>query len=123
MVTVGAMALAGVAITAGTAFAHECTNANKNQTNPAAGAQLIFGCGDTLLGGKPHALQLLEDDKFPKGLIAFDVDCDGKADVTTFIVGPLGEIPTVAQMNGSPDHGIVNVCTYFGLPLGCLDEE
>ena len=120
----GALAsIAALVLTAGPAVAHECTNASKNQTNPAAGAQIVFGCHeDEILSGKPHALALLANGDFPKGWIAFDVDCDGKADAGTYIVGPQGEIPTQAQQNGSPDHGIVTVCAYFGLPPDCFGE-
>lgn len=117
-----AASAAALLLMAGPALAHECTNASKNQTNPAAGAQLVFGCSDQILSGKPHALALLESGSFPKGWIAFDVDCDGIADAGTFIVGPNGELPTQAQQNGSPDHGIVNICDYFGLPPDCFDE-
>lgn len=117
-----AASVAALVMMAGPAFAHECTNASKNQTNPAAGAQVVFGCDDVVLSAKPHALALLEGGDFPKGWIAFDVDCDGVADAGTYIVGPEGELPTQAQQSGSPDHGIVNVCDYFGLPPGCFDE-
>jgi hypothetical protein len=118
-----AASVAALVMMAGPAFAHECTNASKDQTNPAAGAQIVFGCGDDeIISAKPHALALLENGDFPKGWIAFDVDCDGVADAGTYIVGPEGEIPTQAQQSGSPDHGIVNVCDYFGLPPNCFDD-
>ena len=119
----GAFASAGaLVLMAAPAFAHECTNASKDQHNPAAGAQLIFGCGDgEILGGKPHALQLLESGGFPSGWIAFDVDCDGIADAGTYIVGPNGEVPVTAQVNGSTERGVMGICEYFGFPRGCFD--
>jgi hypothetical protein len=43
--------------------------------------------------------------------VGIDVDGDGVADVSTYIVGPDDELPATAQENGSPDHGIVNICT------------
>jgi hypothetical protein len=42
--------------------------------------------------------------------IAIDIDCDGVADVSTYLVSKDGELPHTAQQNGSPDHGIVNIC-------------
>jgi hypothetical protein len=116
----GLASAAAFVLMTGPAFAHECTNASKDQNNPSAGAQIIFGCGDTIIGGKPHALQLLANGDFPSGWIAFDVDCDGKADAGTYIVGPNGEVPVTAQLNGSPDHGVMGACEYFGLPRGCF---
>jgi hypothetical protein len=119
----GAAAVAGtIVLAAGPALAHECTNVARNDIDPSKGAQIIFGCGeDEILAAKPHALALLQSGKFPSGWIAFDVDCDGVADAGTYIVGPEGEIPTQAQQNGSPDHGVVNICDYFGLPPNCFD--
>ena len=113
---------AAVVLMAGPAFAHECTNASKDQNNPGAGAHLIFGCdGDSIIGGKKHALQLLESGGFPHGWIAFDIDCDGQPDAGTYIVGPNGEIPVTAQVNGSTEHGVMGICEYLGLPRGCFD--
>lgn len=123
----GVASVSAFMLMAGPAFAHECTNASKDNTNPAAGAQIIFGddnpnCDEpAILGGTPHGLQVLESGGFPSGWIAFDVNCDGKADAGTFIVTPNGELPEAAQFHGSPTHGIINICTYFGLPLGCFD--
>lgn len=124
----GVASVSAFMLMAGPAFAHECTNASKDNTNPGAGAQIIFGdpvhCAgqDEILYAKPHAMALLESGEFPSGWIAFDIDCDGKADAGTFIVTPNGELPEAAQFNGSPTQGIINICTYFGLPLGCFDE-
>ena len=119
----GVASVSAFMLMAGPAFAHECTNASKDANNPAAGAQIVFGCGDDeILSAKPHALALLEQGSFPKGWIAFDIDCDGVADAGTFIVGPNGELPMTAQLNGTDAHGVMNICTYLGLPLGCVDE-
>ena len=128
-VGLGAVASGAILMmTAGPAFAHECTNASKDAHNPTAGAQLIFGdpvnCPgqDEILGGKPHALALLESGGFPSGWIAFDVTCDGVADAGTYIVGPGGEVPRTAQLNGSTTHGVMSLCQFLGLPEGCLDD-
>lgn len=116
-------AAASLLLAAAPALAHECTNASKNQNAPSKGAQIIFGCGDgDIITAKKHAIRVLEAGGFPSGWIAFDVDCDGVADAGTYIVGPNGEIPTQAQDNGSNEHGVMNVCTYFGLPANCFDE-
>ena len=52
------------------------------------------------------------------GIVGFDEDGDGVADASTYIVGPNGEIPLNAQLRGSPDHGIINICG----PEGCPEE-
>ena len=54
---------------------------------------------------------ITEDGTGYHGLIGIDLDGNGTADATTYIVGPNGELPETAQLNGSPDHGIVNICT------------
>lgn len=41
------------------------------------------------------------------GIVAFDIN--GTL-VSSYFVGPNGELPHQAQENGSPDHGIVNIC-------------
>lgn len=101
----------------GVAAAHECFNASKNANKPAAGAQVVFGEDDTILyatnGLMNRISRGLVDEETGEGfhgLIAFDDDGDGIADAHTFIVTPAGEIPTIAQSSGSPDHGIVNIC-------------
>jgi hypothetical protein len=108
---VSTIALVGAAAPA---FAHECTNLDKNAHNPGGGAQFVFGDGEEPVSAKTGALKrvekgILTEDNF-HGLIGLDFDGDGAADATTFIVGPGGEIPLNAQLNGSPDHGIVNLC-------------
>ncbi|HVF32756.1 MAG TPA: hypothetical protein VM933_06955 [Acidimicrobiales bacterium] len=112
-----ASVVGGVALLAAPAAAHQCTNASKNAHAPEAGAQLVFGNGDAPISAKTGVLKRIE-----KGIIDFesgegfhgqigvDVDGDGAADFTTFIVGPEGEIPLAAQQNGPDDRGIVNLC-------------
>ena len=99
-------------------LAHECTNASKS--DPTAGAQLVFGAnGDVLYMSRGLATRIEQgiiDSKTGEGfhgLIAFDIDGDGVADVSTWIgVGPEGEIPLVAQFRGP---GVVRGLTHIGL--------
>ena len=120
ILTAGAACIATLALVAGPAAAHECTNANK----PAgAGAQVIIG-PDGQIEWSTKGVQVRfqhgiidQDGNGYHGLIGLDVDGDGTADYTTYIVGPNGELPETAQQNGSPDHGIVNICTVA--PLLC----
>ena len=112
----GAIVAGVVMIGAGTAGAHECTNANK----PAgAGAQVIIGPDDQIEWATPGLQVRVEKGIISDGggsyhgLVGIDLDGDGKADFTTYIVGPNDELPNTAQQNGSPDHGIVNLCTIY----------
>ncbi len=54
-----------------------------------------------------------------RGLVGLDFDSDGKADLTTYIVGKYGEIPMRAQEAGAECNGIVNIEAYFG----CMEAE
>lgn len=101
------------------AFAHQCTNASKD--DPAAGAQIVFGQNDEVLfitaGLQRRIDQGLIDpetgDGF-HGLIAFDIDGDGVADASTWIgVGPDGQIPLEAQFRGPACRGLTNIGVYF----------
>jgi hypothetical protein len=48
------------------------------------------------------------------GIIAFDLDGDGAADVSTWIgVGPDGQIPLEAQFAGAACRGLTNVGVYL----------
>jgi hypothetical protein len=47
------------------------------------------------------------------GLVGFDIDGDGQADVSTYIVGPNDALPEVAQINGAACHGIVPIEDLF----------
>lgn len=40
------------------------------------------------------------------GIIGFDFDGDGEADVSTWQITPEGSVPDSALENGSPDHGM-----------------
>lgn len=99
----------------GTAFAHECTNASKNEHAPGAGAQVVFD-DNGIVSAKQGFTKRVESGKIDletgegfHGLVGF-ADSEGNVVGTTYIVGPEGEIPLKAQQNGSPDHGIVNIC-------------
>ncbi|HEX6517435.1 MAG TPA: hypothetical protein VF049_17860 [Nocardioidaceae bacterium] len=103
-------------------LAHECVNASKQ--DQAAGVQVIMDLS-TSEGGIEWVSQGLErriDNGLVNpetgegfhGLMGFDLDGDGSADVSTWIVGPEGEIPTVAQTSGAPCNGVVNLEDYFG---------
>jgi hypothetical protein len=115
LITAGLMTFGTMALLAAPAAAHECTNANK----PAgAGAQVIIGPDDQIESATRGVFVrvgkgIIDADTGAgyHGLVGFDVDGDGTPEATTYIVGPNDEIPTTAQLNGSPNHGIVNICT------------
>lgn len=110
-------ATAAVMLSAGPSLAHECVNASKNG---GAGAQIVFGStGD--VEWVSQGLQKRIDaglvdpesgDGF-HGLIGLDLNDDGTADLTTWIVGPNGEIPEQAQYNGPVCRGVTNMELYF----------
>lgn len=106
---------------AGTAFAHDCTNASKDAHAPAAGVQIII---DTNTGefewASAGVLQRIADGTIDPitgagfhGLVGLDFNSDGLVDATTFIVGPDGALPENAQNSGSPCHGVTSLETYF----------
>jgi hypothetical protein len=105
-------------------LADQCTNASKS--NPAAGAQLVFGANDEVLYiSKGLANRVargtvdFETGEGFHGLIAFDLDGDGAADASTWIgVGPDGEIPLTAQLRGPACRGLTNLGIYFSQCLG-----
>jgi hypothetical protein len=102
---------------AGSALAHECVNPDKQA---GAGAQVIIDANneDALpTFANPGIEQrfmsgVTTEDTF-RGLIGIDLDSDGTADLTTWIVGKYGEIPLTAQMSGAECHGVINMGTYF----------
>jgi len=103
---------------AGPALAHECTNASKKYA--ASGAQLVLGANDEVLyiskGLENRIAQGLVDFDTGEGfsgIIAFDVDGDGVADASTYIVGPDDEIPLLAQFNGPACRGVTNIGVFF----------
>jgi hypothetical protein len=115
LVTTAAAVPAFLAISTGLAYAHQCTNASKPQD---AGWRVLVGPGDSLtFNDKGLERQFTTDpaaafDRFA-GIVGIDFDGDGDADFSTYIVGPDGEIPEVAQVSGADCRGIVNVDAYF----------
>lgn len=103
---------------AGPASAHECVNANKQQD---AGVQILFDETFTpvwvskgLQKRIDQGLVDMEEGEGFHGLMGIDFDGDLVADVSTYIVGPFGEIAHQAQTNGAECHGIVNIEAFFG---------
>jgi hypothetical protein len=110
-------------VLASSALAHECTNVSKS--DPMAGAQLLIGSEGEILWTTPGLAQRLERGLISEegegfhGIIAFDIDGDGIADASTYIgVGPDGEIPLQAQLNGPACRGLTNIGLYFSECLG-----
>ena len=101
------------------ALAHECINVSKS--DQAAGAQVLIGpTGEVvwMTEGLAHRLEKGLIDPVTTegfhGLFAVDVDGDGTADFSTWIdVGPDGEIPQVAQLNGPLCKGLTNLFIFF----------
>ncbi|MGE9809046.1 hypothetical protein [Janibacter sp. G1551] len=117
-VVIGTIASVGVlGLTAGPALAHECVNASKQ--NQSAGVQLVLGdagpvwISQGLQQRIDQGLVDFETGEGFHGLIGFDMDGDAVADLSTWIVGPDGEIPLQAQFNGQPCKGVTNIETYF----------
>lgn len=107
-----------LALTAAQASAHECMNASKK--NQAAGVQLVLNDADEIVwmtkGLENRIAQGIVDPETGEGfsgLVGFDIDGDGAADLATYIVGPNGEIPLQAQFNGATCQGIINIGTWF----------
>jgi hypothetical protein len=110
----------------GTALAHECINASKS--DQTAGAQLILGPDfETpiyISQGLQERLEkgVITEETFGEqfhGLVAFDTDGDGVADLSTWIgVGPDGEVPLVAQLAGPTCRGLTNIGIYVEECLG-----
>jgi len=105
-------------------LAHECINVSKS--DPMAGAQVLIGSDGQILwitqGGLHRIEQGLVDpgtgEGF-RGVIAFDLDGDGVADLSTwFGVGPEGEIPLEAQFRGPACRGLTNIGIYLEQCLG-----
>jgi hypothetical protein len=104
---------------ASSVLAHECINVSKS--DQAAGAQALIGpTGEVvwMTEGLAHRLeQGLIDPVTTEGfhgLYAVDVAGDGTADFSTWIdVGPDGEIPLTAQLNGPLCKGLTNLFIFF----------
>jgi hypothetical protein len=105
-------------------LAHECINVSKS--DPTAGAQLVLGANDEVLYISPGLSNRIargtvdfETGQGFHGLIAFDVDGDGAADLSTWVgVGPDGEIPLEAQFHGPACRGLTNIGVYLQECLG-----
>jgi len=115
---------ASVLLAAGPSLAHECVNASKK--NQAAGVQVVIDAntGDIVWTTNGIANRLAQGLIDPvtgegfQGLLGFDLDGDGAADVSTWMVGPNGEIPLNAQFNGPPCKGVTNIETWFTECIG-----
>lgn len=106
------------ALTIGTASAHQCMNASKK--NQGAGVQLVLNdAGEIVWASKGLQNRVAQGIIDPQtgegfsGLVGFDMDGDGDADLATWIVGPGGEIPHQAQDNGATCKGVINIGTWF----------
>lgn len=117
-ILVSGVATATLFITAAApAMAHECVNANKNQ---AAGVQVVINTVTNEIWFSDGVQKRIDQGLIDPatgigfhGLIGFDLDGDGIADVSSFIVTPQDELPAQAQLNGAPCNGIVNIGDYF----------
>jgi hypothetical protein len=115
-----AVALAGLmlVLAAGPALAGHCTNADKNA---AAGVQAVIDINTGQIVWISDGLQHRIDQGIVdpvtgegfSGLLGFDVNGDGIADASTYIVGPNDELPDQAQINGAQCHGVVSIFTLF----------
>jgi hypothetical protein len=112
------VAPAALVLAAGPATAHECVNASKK--NVAAGVQIVLNDQDEIVW-LTKGLQTRIDQGLVNpdtgegfhGLVGFDIDGDGAADIATYIVGPNDELPEQAQDNGATCQGIINIAVWF----------
>lgn len=122
----GGISAIGVVLFAVPAAADQCTNVSKTEHNALAGAQVVF---DAETGEIVSITEGLEN-RIARGLVdpvtgeGFHgiigavhgedfAEQFGTSATSTFIVTPEGHIPHQAQDNGSPDHGVVNVCDAY----------
>ena len=104
---------------ASSALASDCTNVSKS--DPTAGAQILIDgtTGEILWTTRGLASRIelgLVDPASGEGfhgIVAIDVDGDGVADFSTYIVGPDDEIPLEAQFHGPACRGLTNLGLYF----------
>ena len=119
-----ASAIAALLVFSSAALGFEFTNASKS--DPSAGAQILFGPAGEILSisnGLANRIERgvvdAETGEGFHGLVAIDVDGDGAADFSTWInVGPNGEIPLHAQLNGPACRGLTNLFVYMAECLG-----
>ncbi|HEX2416741.1 MAG TPA: hypothetical protein VHJ83_01270 [Micromonosporaceae bacterium] len=122
LVALGSAAV--LVLSAGPSLAHECVNASKKDQSAGAQAVIDLTTGQVVWSTPGLANRFAQGLVDPNtgegfhGLIGFDLDGDGIADVSTFIVGPEDEIPEIAQTNGPACSGITNIGTYFTECLG-----
>jgi hypothetical protein len=107
------------------ALATECVNASKGDQD--AGAQVILGpdfetpiyISQGLQQRLDSGVVDFETGEGFHGIIGFDFDGDGQADVSTwFGVGPDGEIPLEAQFAGPACRGLTNIGIYLTQCVG-----
>ena len=123
---VATMTMVFLGLLSGTALATECINASKS--DQSAGAQLILGSDFQtpiyISQGLQQRLEhgVIDAEAFEEqfhGLIAFDTDGDGVADLSTWVgVGPDGEIPLEAQFAGPACRGLTNIGIYLTQCVG-----
>jgi hypothetical protein len=124
--SVAVLTAGAVVLSAGGAFAHECTNASRNANNPEAGVQLVIDASNDEIVWVSRGLQNRIDRGLVDpasgegfhGLVGLDLDGDGAADLSTWIVGPNDEVPLNAQLNGAACRGVVNIGDYFACLAG-----
>jgi hypothetical protein len=118
-VSLGAVALMVAALlAAGPVLANHCMNADKNQ---AAGVQVVIDANTGAIVWISNGLQHRIDQGLVNpdtgegfsGLLGFDFDGDGVADISTFIVGPNFALPEQAQLNGAACHGVISIQAFF----------
>jgi hypothetical protein len=108
-------------ILASTALAMDCTNASRS--SPYAGAQVVVDAQTgEILWMTPGLLHRVQQGLIDPatgagfhGIVAFDLDGDGVADVSTWMgVGPDGdEIPINAQLNGPACRGLTSIGVFL----------
>jgi hypothetical protein len=91
------------------ALAFHCGNASK-PVGP--GEQAVLDTDGNPVSIGPAYRNQLNHGKDPEtlhgGFVGFDCDGDGVADVDTY-ANPHGVVPETAQVNGSPNHGVVEI--------------
>lgn len=121
--TFAAVPVAFVALGAGPALAHNCVNASKPQD---AGWRVLIDVStedETVTFASAGLEKQFASDpeaaleRFA-GILGIDFDGDGDADVSTYIVGPDGEVPIEAQERGAECRGIVTFDAYLACAAG-----